>query len=469
MAQRTYKTKSRRANNEGSIYQRKDGLWAGMATVGYDDDGKIKRKVVYGKSKLEVANKLTELTKRISNNNYELIENSTLGVLMKEWLLVFKKNTVSARTFEGNIRNYELHIAPLIGNMKLDEISHVTIQKILNDMLDKDYSLTVVKKVKFLLNQFFNYVVDNNLITINPVMKTRVKSNEKKIYDSENKYKAIPQEIRNKFIECLNEHSFLKPFCLTMMFGGLRVGEALALTWENIDFENNTINVEKASTNIPKFDANGKIIDRQQVISTTKTACSVREVPMPNILIDALNEYKEKRKQDSIFNKVNLIEPEMLVFGNDDGSLRTYSGTKTIFSRFLAKHNLTGYGIRFHGLRHTYSNTLFEANQNPKVIQGLLGHKSVKTTITSYNSVDKSYFKQATEVFNKEYQTGGKPAEIREEITPQKELSEKSKQELEDEIERLSLLIKIKELEKQKEELEERQYIKKKKEKDFEM
>ena len=72
-------------------------------------------------------------------------------------------------------------------------------------------------------------------------------------------------------------------------------------------------------------------------------------------------------------------------------------------------------------------------------------------------------------VFNKEYQTGGKPAEIREEITPQKELSEKSKQELEDEIERLSLLIKIKELEKQKEELEERQYIKKKKEKDFEM
>ncbi|MBQ8444605.1 MAG: hypothetical protein IJX25_04565, partial [Clostridia bacterium] len=96
-------------------------------------------------------------------------------------------------------------------------------------------------------------------------------------------------------------------------------------------------------------------------------------------------------------------------------------------------------------------------------------HKSVKTTITSYNSVDKSYFKQATEVFNKEYQTGGKPAEIREEITPQKELSEKSKQELEDEIERLSLLIKIKELEKQKEELEERQYIKKKKEKDFEM
>lgn len=113
MAKRTYKTKSRRANNEGSIYQRKDGLWAGMATIGYDDDGKIKRKVVYGKSKLDVANKLTELTKRISNNNYDLIENSTLGVLMKEWLLVFKKNTVSARTFEGNIRNYELHIAPL--------------------------------------------------------------------------------------------------------------------------------------------------------------------------------------------------------------------------------------------------------------------------------------------------------------------------------------------------------------------
>ena len=64
---------------------------------------------------------------------------------------------------------------------------------------------------------------------------------------------------------------------------------------------------------------------------------------------------------------------------------------------------MTNY-IHFHTLRHTYSNTLFEAEQNPKVIQQLLGHKDVKTTITTYNSVDKSYFDKAKSVFNEQYQ-----------------------------------------------------------------
>ena len=59
--------------------------------------------------------------------------------------------------------------------------------------------------------------------------------------------------------------------------------------------------------------------------------------------------------------------------------------------------------IIFHGLRHTYSNILFEANKNPKVIQALLGHKSVSTTIKTYNSVDKTYFKQAIDVLNSSF------------------------------------------------------------------
>ena len=74
-----------------------------------------------------------------------------------------------------------------------------------------------------------------------------------------------------------------------------------------------------------------------------------------------------------------------------------------IFDRFIRRHNLNKYNIHFHGLRHTYSNMLFEAEQNPKVIQNLLGHKDVKTTISTYNSVDKSYFEKATNVQNEQF------------------------------------------------------------------
>lgn len=413
MAKTKVVSKTRRANNEGSIFQRKDGRWVGAATTGYDSEGKIIRKFIYGKSRMEVADKLTELTNRIESNNFDYVDKNNMARLMSEWLLVFKKNQVSPRTFEGVFSKYKIHIEPKIGNMKIDEISTLTIQKLLNQMLDDGYSLDVVRKTKVIFNQFFDYAVQNKFVNNNPTLLTRVKSKERKIYDGENKYKAIPPEVREKFLSSLNEHKLLKPLCLCMMLSGLRTGETLALMWKDIDFENKTIKVERAATVVPKFDENGKIIKRTTVISETKTTCSKRTVPMPELLINALQDYKVEQELKGDEKNINLTDTSSLVFCNDDGSLRTYYGTKKIFYRFLETHKLNKYGIHFHTLRHTYSNMLFEADQNPKVIQALLGHKSVNTTITTYNSVDKSYFQKATDVLNNNFKTEEKSNDIK--------------------------------------------------------
>lgn len=404
MAKKKVVSKTRRGNNEGSIYQRQDGLWVGMVSLGYDDNGKQKRKAIYGKTRIEASKKLAELTNRINSNNYEYVSQNTLSVLMKEWLMVFKKSQVSPRTFENNIARFKNHIEPKIGGMKLDEISTLTIQKMLNEMLEQDLSLDYVKKTKFLLGQFFEYAVDNKFVLTNPVHKVKVKSQEHKIYNK-TEYKAIPIEKRDEFIKSLNEHSFLKPLCFVMMFAGLRTGETLALQWKDIDFENKNIKVERAITIVPKFDSNGKVISRKTVIGDTKTICSKRVVPMPDILVEALKEYFNKQNQKQLKLGISFADNDSFVFCNDEGNLRTYSGTKKIFYTFLKSHNLNKYHIHFHTLRHTFSNTLFEADQNPKVIQSLLGHKDVKTTITTYNSVDKSYFNKATDVFNEQYKT----------------------------------------------------------------
>ncbi len=412
MAKKKVVSKTRRANNEGSIFQRKDGRWVGAAAAGYDDDGKLIRKYVYGKTRMEVANKLSELTNRIESDNFDYVDKNNLGTLMNEWLLVFKKNQVTPRTFEGVYSKFKLHIEPKVGNMKIDEVTTLTIQKVLNQMLEDGYSLDVVRKTKVVFNQFFDYAVQHKFVANNPTLLTRVKSKERKIYDGENKYKAIPPEARVKFLECLNEHKLLKPLCLCMMLAGLRTGEALALMWKDIDFENKTINVERATTIVPKFDENGKIKERITVISETKTACSKRVVPMPDLLVNVLKDYKIEQELKGDEKGINLIDKSSLIFCKDDGSLRTYYGTKKILYRFLEKHKLGNLGIHFHTLRHTYSNMLFEADQNPKVIQALLGHKSVKTTITTYNSVDKSYFQKATDVLNNNFKVETEPTKI---------------------------------------------------------
>ena len=82
MAKKKVVSKTRRGNNEGSIYQRQDGLWVGMVSLGYDDNGKQIRKAIYGKTRIEVSKKLAELTNRINSNNYEYISQNTLSVLM---------------------------------------------------------------------------------------------------------------------------------------------------------------------------------------------------------------------------------------------------------------------------------------------------------------------------------------------------------------------------------------------------
>lgn len=141
--------------------------------------------------------------------------------------------------------------------------------------------------------------------------KVKVKSQEHKIYNK-TEYKAIPIEKRNEFIKSLNDHSFLKPLCFVMMFAGLRTGETLALQWKDIDFENKNIKVERAITIVPKFDSNGKLISRKTVIGDTKTICSKRVVPMPDILVYALKEYYDLQKEKSSQYNFDFVDKESL-------------------------------------------------------------------------------------------------------------------------------------------------------------
>ena len=406
MARKKVVSKTRRANNEGSIFQRSDGRWGGALTMGYDENGKIIRKTIYGKTQAEVVKKLSEISGRVKSNSYELVENSDLEKLMFEYLMTFKKSTVSPRTFEGNIRNFKLHIVPHIGKMKVYEIDSYTIQKFVNILLDQGYSVDTIKKCKHLLNQFFEYSIENKWIYTNPTLKVKVKG-KRNVYeeDGDERYKALPPEIRDKFLDALNkdEANFIKPLCITLMFAGLRIGEALALKWKNIDFANKTIKIERAITQTLKFDEQGNVKDRTTVIGDTKTACSVREIPIADIVVETLQRWREKQNERQNTNPdvtADLTAKNAFIFANDDGSVRTYFGSRKIFDGWKKRHKLTNYNIHFHGLRHTFSNMLFEMNENPKVIQQLLGHRDVKTTITVYNSVDSEYIRQTTDKFN---------------------------------------------------------------------
>ena len=207
------------------------------------------------------------------------------------------------------------------------------------------------------------------------------------------KYKALPKEIRKEYIEKLNNHQTLKTLCYLGLYAGMRIGEILSLRWKDVDLDKRVIFINSSLTKTYQFNNDGETISNKRKIGTTKTNCSIRAVPIIDELYKTLTEWKVLQLVVKGKNKDSLLF-------DHENDLRSYSGTRRLLKRFNVKYGFSKYDIHFHGLRHTFSNMLFEMNENPKVIQQLLGHRDVKTAITVYNSVDNEYIRQTTEKFN---------------------------------------------------------------------
>ena len=252
MANSKSKTKKkkvvRRGKNEGSVYQRNDGRWCAVVSLGYDSDGKRVRKIFYGWTRSEVAMKMTAALGEKLNGGHASVINDDLRTLIHDWLVTFKQANVSPRTFETAEMLAKLHVYPHIGELKLAQITPNIIQGVLNKMLVAGYSLAYVRKVKFLLNQFFAYAKANRFINDNPVSECIVKSTPEHKERKQETYKAIPIEIREYFLEVISKNDFMKALCMVQMFAGLRIGEALALKWKNVDFDNGIISIDSAVT-----------------------------------------------------------------------------------------------------------------------------------------------------------------------------------------------------------------------------
>ena len=398
------KKNSKRANNDGSFYFNKQrGVWVGQITIGYDENGKQIRKNATGKTRSEVIVKLAPYM-REGKQIEEVPEVGKVREHMMNWLLTYKRRMVSSRTFEKYIRMAKLHILPVIGDFSINNVTKDLIQKLLGDMIDKTYMPDTVNFVKHEICQYFEYCMEEGLIVKNPAANIKVQARRTaKEEPEEPEYKAIPEEIREQFLAVINTNRFFKPFCLVGICAGLRPGETLALRWKDFDDKKKVLSIRRAQTVETKFDGEGNILGRENVIGKTKTAGSVRTIPLSDLLLNALTEWKTIRTlQEKVFG-VTLTAPEDYIFGTNNGKLRTYSGTKTMFERFMKQNGLGDSGITFYRLRHTFSNTLFEAKENPKVIQTLMGHARVSTTMIYNTANTTKYLEEAVTVFDDRY------------------------------------------------------------------
>ena len=375
----------RRGNNEGSIYQRNDGRWCGMVTVGYKTDGKPVRKSIYGKSRQEVAKKVTALAGDVFANGYTSVsasEERNFKVLMLEWFDTFNAPNVESQT-EYNRRNMlNNHIFKAFGTLDIQNVTLEKLQRFFNGKNKSGTAADSVHKMKNLLKNFFKYAVKKGFIRENPmddvIIKIRAGSDA-----TGGAEKALRPELRQPFINWIQENPILKPIIITSSLTGLRPQELLALEWRHVDLEQKTISVKQAVTRFYEFDESGEIIARGEKIGNTKTPKSVRDLLMPEFVVNVLSEWKNYCKERNIVSD--------FVFPNTKtGARRTYSGLRSALVRFVKKHNLEDEKISLYTFRHTFATILLEERENPKIVASMMGHTKVSTTLDIYSSVFKT-------------------------------------------------------------------------------
>ncbi len=379
----TDKKKYRRSNGEGSVFKHKNGRWCGQIGLGVDENGKRIRKTVFGGTRAEVVEQLKVLQGSINAKMLKPNNNTTMEQFIIKWLTDFKRPTVSPRTYEWYLNINKSIDADLKGT-PLQKVNAYQIQQMLNALKNDGLSIRSVKAVYDLLNQVFKAAIEFNMVGENPLDKVKITRKE-----ARRKPKALISEDRKKVMQAIESHETYKPIIYTMMGMGLRIGEVIALKWDDIDFSNGTVSINKAAKATPEISIDGKVTGRSMQISGTKTICSVRTLPMPQMVKDVLKEWKKLYIQ-----RFKATEVENLVFPNKDGKLRSYSGFRRQFGRYLEEKGVGE--ITFHQFRHTFATMMLERGVNPRVVQEFLGHKDISTTLGIYTGVTSAVMQEAT-------------------------------------------------------------------------
>jgi integrase len=352
------------------------------ATVGRDSNGKPIRKEFYGKGKKDAEAKRDEYLNGIKNGLNINYKNATFGELMHSWLFEIERIKVKASSFEkyeGIFRNYI--VKSDIYGMKLSDIKTLQIQRYYNTLYENGKSSNIVENLHKLIRAFFTYAVNEGYILKNPCTGGKVII-PKDDSPEETEVEVFTDEEIMTLRKALEGHG-LEYLILMALGTGLRQGELLALKWDDIDFENKEVTVNKAIKTVKVISADGTG-KRKVLENSTKSKTSNRQVPIPSNLIDLLKKHKEL--QDQHIEEIgDLYNDKQYVFANASGNPLL---ARNIFRSY--KNILINAGIphkKFHALRHTYATKLFEKKESLKTVQTLLGHSDISITANIYTHV----------------------------------------------------------------------------------
>lgn len=384
-------SKSNRTSIKEYTTKKKEKLYMFQIYIGVDPlTGKELRTTRRGfKTQKEAELALARLKLQINSGTFRKQQAETYQDLYEIWIENYEK-TVEESTFVKTVGIFRNHILPAMGLYKIDKINIDVCQRHVNDWAT---SLKKFRIVKSYASKVLDFAIKRGYIQNNPFTLVDMPKPSKKPVDfSEEEFENFyTREQLLTFLSCLKQEQNFKAYTLfrLLAYSGMRKGEALALTWKDLNFKTNEIRINKALSR-------GK--NNRMYVKSTKTGIS-RTIKMDKGTMDTLNEWKKQQKQDYLILGYNTLQPKQLVFSNERNEFLQPTKTRKWLQQILTKYNLPK--ITTHGFRHTHCSLLFEAQATIKEVQDRLGHTDVKTTMDIYTHVTQRAKKEAIQKFEK--------------------------------------------------------------------
>ena len=371
----------------GSIEKRGKNSYRLTVSEGFDLNGKpmIHRKTVHGTKKdaeVELAKFVTEV------QNGLVIDGKSLkfSEFTEIWKRDYGSKELAPSTYKRYCRMLETRLLPYFGHFYINKIKPTDIMKFY-DLLEKDTQLVRKKgnngsKTKKplsgktilehhrLLRAMLHKAVYWQLIVANPaerVQPPKARKPKRRSYDDEQ------TKILLENLELLpSEDTKYKVAIILTVFTGVRLGELMGLEWQDVDFKNGIISINRSSQYLADMGVFTKV---------PKTESSIREIAIPEFIISLLEEYKLwYEEQKSIYGELWMNSDRLFV--QADGKPMHPSTISKWFVKYVGQIGLPV--INFHGLRHTNASLLVAQNIDIAVISARLGHAQISTTLDFY-------------------------------------------------------------------------------------
>ncbi len=376
------------------ICQRKDGKYAARYT---GKNGKRKEK--HFLTLPEAKNWLADMQYEDKHDVYNPSSEMTVDAWFEFWITNLIAD-LSPNTRRNYRERYEYNIQPVIGTMRLCDVKPMHCKIVLNRM-DATYAGSTIRQTYIAMGTMFRAAVMNDMITKHPMDGVRYT----KPVRAANDIKFLTVEEQEIFLETAKRSHNYRQYVL-LLETGLRTSELIGLTWDAIDWKKRTLTVNKTLEYRHK--------EGYWRAGPPKTATSYRTIPLTNRAYDVLKEcYDERhtRKESETLSQIleyidrrtgqtgYLLMRDLVFINYRTGEPAKNSSYDTHLYKLCDEAKIKRFCM--HALRHTYATRAIESGMQPKVLQKLLGHASIKTTMDRYVHVTDASLTNAVKQFER--------------------------------------------------------------------